>query len=136
MDKKFKILIDIDGTITHAPEFFSELTQRFAPIAEIHIVTARNIEEDNRRDCETEKYLKSNNIHFDHLVFASEKALYCVKNGINIVFEDVDEYFKELPDSILVFKIRETHNYDWKTRRWIYDDRTGVHIEDIPMGEN
>ena len=131
MTKKFKILVDIDGTITYAPEFFAELTQRFAPIAEIHIVTARYQIEDEENNDETEKLLRDIGVHFDHLVFTSEKALYCIEKGIDIVFEDVDEYFKELPENILVFKIRETHNYDWGTYRWVYDDNTGVHIADL-----
>jgi len=129
--KKFKIVVDVDGTITHAPEFFAELTQRFKPIAEIHIVTARYQIEDESRGNETEKWLKEIGVHFDHLVFTSEKALYCIEKGIDVVFEDVDEYFKGLPEDVLVFKIRETHNYDWRTHRWVYDDETGVHIQDL-----
>ena len=129
--KQFKILIDVDGTITQAPEFFAALTQQFALIADIHIVTARFEQEDRALGNETKKQLREWGIKYHHLVFTSDKALYCIENGINIVFEDVDEYFKGLPESVTVFKIRETHNYCWKTHRWVYDESTGVDIYDV-----
>lgn len=124
-------MLDIDGTITHAPKFFAELSQRFKDIAEIHVVTARDEESDKEYDPNTVEELAALGIHYDYLVFTCEKAVYCIQKNINIVFEDTDEFYQNLPKEVLVLKIREEHNFDWISKRWIYDKETGVDIEDL-----
>ncbi len=133
--KPFRIMLDIDNTITYAPEFLAELTQRFKDIAEIHIVTARCPDRDKEESPNTAEELAALGVHYDHLVFTCEKAVYCIQKNINIIFEDSDEFFQNLPKEVIVFKIRETCNFDWKSKRWIYDDKTGVHIGDLPFGD-
>jgi uncharacterized HAD superfamily protein len=129
--KKLRIMLDIDGTITHAPQFFAEFSQRFQDIAEIHVVTARRPDRDKDESPNTAEELAAWGIHYDHLVFTCEKAVYCIEKKINIVFEDTDEFYQNLPKEVLVFKIREEWNFDWQSKRWVYDDKTGVHIEDL-----
>jgi len=40
-----------------------------------------------------------------------------------------DEYFLELPEEVVVFKIRETWISNWEERKWVYDERTGRGID-------
>ena len=51
-----------------------------------------------------------------------------VGDEITIYFDDTDEYFLNLPESVTVFKIREPGNFDFETHRWVYDDRTGQRL--------
>ena len=129
MTDKLKILLDLDGTINYAPNFFSQFTRAMKDIAEIHVVTYRL---DHQKD-ETVAELANLNISYHHLVLTKEKLEYALTKGINVVFEDTDEMFKYMPESILVMKVRETDNFDFKSRRWVYDDNTGIHIDDVPV---
>jgi len=48
-----------------------------------------------------------------------------VEQGKRVYFDDMDEYFLELPEEVVVFKIRETWISNWEERKWVYDERTG-----------
>ena len=123
-----RVMLDIDGTITHAPDFFKMFSQLFINVAEVHIVTGRY--HDDHAEL-TLKELDEYGIKYHKAIFTQNKLRYVIEEGINIVFEDVDEYFLNMPEGVVVFKIREEDNFDWSRMKWIYDDKTGIHIEDV-----
>lgn len=92
-------------------------------VAEIHIITNR--EQTKGSELNTRKDLKDLGIHYDCLEVTDDKAEYIQKNGITIYFDDTDEYFLNLPESVTVFKIREPWNFDFENRKWLYNDKTG-----------
>lgn len=122
--KMMRIAVDIDGTITSAPDFFQMMTQTLSQVAQIHILTARD---PNCRE-ETISELVELGVMYDKLAITHEKVSYCINKKINVLFEDTDEYFSKLPPEVTVFKIREDFNFCWNSGRWIYSDKTGVHI--------
>ncbi len=118
-----KIGIDLDDCITYAPKFFSLLTTSMKGKAEIHIVTNR--EKSSASEENTRRGLERIGIHYDFLKITGEKSKYILEQGIRVYFDDTDEYFLEIPEGVVVFKIRETWNFDWEERKWVYDERTG-----------
>ena len=124
-NSKLKIGIDLDDTITASIEsinFFSLITNLLKEKADIYIITNRIDEKPPK------KILEDFNIHYDYLILTGKKTEYIIENKINIYFDDTDEYFLELPESITVFKIRESGNFDFNEHKWIYDKRTGIDI--------
>jgi hypothetical protein len=125
--KELRILLDLDGTITHDPKFFSIFCVAMQSVAEIHVVTHRPEEQ----QYETEEELKALGIRYDYLTLTPDKLAYALDKGINVVFEDFDHYIKYMPANITCFKIREKDNWHSKSRRWIYNDTNGIHEEDL-----
>ena len=121
-----KIAIDIDGTISVCPTFFSALTNALKGKTEIFILTNRDPSKKSRR--ETEKELEKWGIWYEHLIFSGQKSQVILENGIQVVFENEDEQFHDLPKSVLVLKVREPGNFDFEKGKWIYDKRTGYEI--------
>ena len=122
-----KIGIDLDDCISYRPDFFKLLTNSMKDVAEIHIITNREL------ILEAEKYtkeqLKELGIHYDYLRITAEKSNYILENGISIYFDDTDEYFLDLPETVTVFKIRESCNFDFEEHKWVYSNRTGRNID-------
>jgi hypothetical protein len=44
------------------------------------------------------------------VVFTADKVKYIVEQGVAVLFEDYDENFLELPESVCVCKVREREN--------------------------
>jgi len=122
--KKWKLALDIDGTITSNPDFFKDLTEKFKDIAEIHIITFRS----KKYQFETIRQLQEFGIIYDYLVFVENKKEYIVEKGITIYFDDMDEFINDLPESVTVFKIREQGNFDYEQQKWLYNNKTGRNI--------
>ena len=120
-----KIAIDIDGTITYCPEFFKKLTNLFFNNSEIHIITARS----DNYDANTIKELEELNIKYHFIYFGFDKMNYVIDKGIEIVFEDMDEFSNNMPKNVTVFKIREEFNFNWIENKWVYSDKTGINID-------
>lgn len=123
-----KIGIDIDNTINASNQsalFFQLITSTLD--AEIHVITNRDTRDQSRQ--ETIQELKSLNINYDELVITANKYDYIINNNINVYFDDTDEYFIDLPESVTVFKIREPGNFDFDQKKWIYGDKTGMNID-------
>ena len=121
-----KIAIDIDGTISVCPQFFSALTNALKGKTEIFILSNRDPSEQSRR--ETEKELERWGIHYEHLLISGQKLEFILENGIHCFVENEDEQFQYLPKSVLVLKVREPGNFDFKTGKWIYGRKTGYEI--------
>ena len=120
------IAIDLDDTITYAPETFAALTQMLGRKNYIYIITNRN--PDTRAN--TVKELEDFRIVYDNLILTADKKKAILENEIDIFFEDTDEYFLDLPEEVLVFKIREPGNFNFAEKKWIYGNKTGINIDD------
>ena len=124
MDKKeIKIGIDLDNCITaddNSREFFRIICHLLHPEYEIHIITNRDETDRN----ETVKELEELGIQYTKLVITAEKAKYILNEGINIYFDDCDEYFIELPQTVAVFKVREEFNFSFSDKKWYGSKKT------------
>lgn len=123
-----RIGIDLDATITASPQsmtFFRLLTHSLKGKARIHIITDRELGYED----ETRKELEGFGIRYDVLVHTSEKADFILKNGISIHFDDVDDYFLGLPESVTIFKTRVPDNFDFAKKKWIYEEDTGYMVD-------
>ena len=126
-----KIGIDLDNTINENSttiSFFSFITNAMKGKWEIFIITNRDNSEKSKQ--ETIKELNEHNIYYDELVITSDKHNYIIKNNINVYIDDTDENCLKLPESVVVFKIREGGNFDFEEHKWIYGDKTGINIDD------
>jgi len=95
-------------------------------VAEIHIITNREQTQESETNIRNE--LDELGIFYHHLAITGDKADYILNNGITVYFDDTDEYFINLPESVRVFKIREPWNFDFENHVWNYNNRTGQHI--------
>jgi hypothetical protein len=127
---KLKIGIDIDNTIDASKtsvNFFSLFTNAIRHVAQIYIITNRDPGEDSRADTMSE--LDMFGIYYDELIITAEKSQHILQLGVDVYFDDTDEYFLDLPESVAVFKIREFGNFDFKEHKWLYGDKTGINID-------
>jgi hypothetical protein len=123
-----KIGIDLDDCITYSPQFFRLFTTAMKGVAEIHIVTNR--EQTPASEANTKDELQTLGIQYDHLKITGEKAKYILEKGITVYIDDCDEYYLELPESVTVFKIRESMNFDFdEHHKWVYSNKTGINID-------
>lgn len=123
-----KIGIDMDDCITYAPQFFHLFTHAMKAVAEIHIITNR--EQSPASEAHTKDQLKTIGIHYDHLKITPEKSKYILERGITVYIDDTDEYFLTLPESVTVFKIRESMNFDFEeNHKWVYSNKTGINLD-------
>ena len=58
------------------------------------------------------------NISYDKIVITDDKPQYIKDNNILVVFENEDESMRGLGKEILVLKVREEGNYNFKTYKW------------------
>lgn len=122
-----KIGIDLDNTITATPQFFELLTNLTEGKAEIHIITAR----EPGTEAEVDRELKYLGIRYDYIAITRKKQSYIMSKGIEVYFDDTDEYFQHLPESVNVFKIREPGNFCYETHRWFYGNKTGINVDEV-----
>jgi hypothetical protein len=121
MDKKLNISFDLDGTLNGTDsKFFQVITHLLYPQANIYILTSR----EPGTEPEIQNELSELNILYDKIIITDEKTAHVKKLGITVVFENEDEQFQTLPKEILVLKVREDGNYNYKTGRWIGSKRT------------
>ena len=111
-----KIALDLDNTITAYPLFFSLFSKAMKQVGcQIYIITNREPNTENEIKNELDK-LK---ITYDFIKITANKADYILEQKINVFFEDTDEYFIDLPQEVLVLKIREAGNFNFEQRKWI-----------------
>lgn len=116
-----KIGIDLDGTITAYPKIFELFTESWKSFGhEIHIVTDRK----EGTEDQVQKLLEECRISYGHIKITGNKAAYIMQEGIEVLFEDTDEYFLGMPESVCVFKIRELYNFDFSAKKWIVSEKT------------
>lgn len=121
-----KIGIDLDNTINCSDKtanFFSMFTKSMKESgAIIYIITRR--EQSKKSYEETIDELNRLNIYFNHLEITDKKSEFILKNNIDIFYDDTDEYFLDLPENVIVFKIREDGNFDFKEKKWVVSEKT------------
>ena len=123
-----KIGIDLDDTITYCKPFFSMMTNAMQDMVEIHIITNR--EQTPENEVTIRKELDEFGIRYHHLAVTDSKAEYILREGITVFFDDTDEYFLSLPESVAVFKIREPWNFNFENHVWLYNDKTAQYISE------
>lgn len=117
-----KIAIDLDATITMYPKVFSAFSKAFKTAGhEVHVVTDRVPGTEN----DVIKMLDEFDIAYDYIHIAKDKASYILRQGIEVLFDDTDEYFTKLPETVAVMKVRGHYNFDYENRRWICFDQSG-----------
>lgn len=114
--QRLRIGIDLDDTITYSPEFFSAMTRAMISTTEIHIITNRERTAASRAN--TVQELEDLGVAYHHLEITADKAEYIGRHGITVYFDDTDDYFLQLPETVTVFKIREPWNFDFENCRW------------------
>jgi len=116
MEREIKIAIDLDGTISEYPEFFKLFTKAMSQAGcEIYVVTDRPA---GAEEIVAEE-LRGYGITYDEIKITGWKSRYILKEGITVLFDDVDDYFVDLPAEVAVFKIRQKYNFDFVGRKWI-----------------
>ncbi len=124
-----KIAIDLDNTITASKEsieFFEILTRLLIPEHKIVILTNRK----PGKEQEIADELDYLGIEYSEIVITANKAQYIKDNRISIYFENEDEYFLELDESVTVFKVREDGNFDYAEKKWIGSRKTTKLIDE------
>ena len=124
-----KIAIDLDNTITASKdsiEFFRIITHLLRAEHSIYIITNRepNTEQQIAEELD---YLC---IDYNEIVITPDKAKYIKENNINIFFENDDNYFLEISESVLVFKIRESGNFSFSEKKWLGNKKTTKMIDE------
>jgi hypothetical protein len=110
-----KIAVDLDGTISEYPAFFKLVTSAMARAGcKIYVITDRPPGTEAHVGRELERY----GITYHTIKITSEKARYISSEGISVLFDDIDEYFMDLPEEVAVFKVRQKYNFDFSRKRW------------------
>jgi hypothetical protein len=119
-----RVAVDLDNTITapHSAEFWQVLTELLIPEHEIYIISDRD--KDPETKIKTKEELASLGIRFTELIITEKKATAIEQLGITVFFEDTDEYLRDCPEDVLVFKVREPGNFSFAKKKWIGSERT------------
>ena len=88
---------------------------------QVHILTNRpkGTEDEIRGE------LDACGVSYDVVKITADKAKYIQDQEIDVFFDDTDEYFIDLPDTVAVFKPREPGNFDFDQKKWVYGPKTG-----------
>jgi uncharacterized HAD superfamily protein len=117
--EEMKVALDIDGTISEHPEFFSLLSSALR--AARHYVLVLTYRDQNHIEA-TKAQLARWRIEFDELVIAQsleDKARLCAIHEVDLFFDDQDECITAVPERTLVCKVRNGGNFTFDRRRWI-----------------
>ena len=124
-----QIAIDLDHTITASEqsiEFFSIFTHLLINEHKIFIITNR----EPNSEQEVAEELDYLGIDYNEIIITANKAQFIKEQGISIFFENEDEFFLEIPESVTVFKIRESGNFDFSEKKWITSKRNSIFIDE------
>lgn len=116
-----KIAVDLDGTISEYPEYFRLFTEAMSRAGcRIYIVTDREA----GTEAQVAEQLEGYGIRYDVIKITGYKSRYIIQEGIEVLYDDTDIYFADLPAEVAVFKIRQKYNFDFEKKKWI-DNRQG-----------
>jgi len=120
--------LDIDGTITEHPEFYSHLSQSWTA-GDVYIVTYRP------PDRETDaKELESFGIKFKEILYAKNedsKAELCEQHDIKVLFDDDPQFLVHCRQPMLALLARNKHNFDYKNKQYLFTEYSGrLNLED------
>lgn len=111
--------LDLDGTITDAPEFFALLAKTWD--GPVYIITYR----DNKEQAEKDAAELGVNAEVVLVNSFAEKAVKIRELNIKVFFDDMDEVITHIPEDVTVFKVRNGGNYDYDDGKWLYSRHTG-----------
>jgi len=112
---RLKIGVDLDGTISEYPGFFSLFTRVMAEAGcRIYVITDRLL----GTEADVVSELGKHGITYHVIKITSDKAKYILDEGVDVLFDDQDEYFLELPEEVAVFKVRQKYNFDFNRKKW------------------
>jgi uncharacterized HAD superfamily protein len=117
------VALDIDGTISEHPQFFAVLS--VALRAAGHRVIVLTYRDPERADA-TRAQLAGWGVAFDELVIAGSlaaKGALCAAHGVDLFFDDQDECITDVPEGVLVCKVRNGGNFNFATGRWVSTSR-------------
>lgn len=110
-----KIGVDLDGTISEYPGFFSLFTKAMAEAGcRIYVITDRML----GTEADVVSELRKHDITYHVIKITSDKAKYMSDEGVSVLFDDKEEYFLELPEEVAVFKVRQRYNFDFSRKKW------------------
>jgi uncharacterized HAD superfamily protein len=114
-----KVALDIDGTISEHPEFFAVVSVALRAAGHrVLVLTYR----DQASVQATKEQLARWGVQFDELVIAASlegKGELCAAHGVDLFFDDQDECIANVPERVLVCKVRNGGNFDFRGRRWL-----------------
>ena len=116
-----KLGLDLDGTITRYPEFFSKLSHIWDD--DVYIVTFRY---PNREA--VEDVLREHNIKYTDIIFAKNedsKAEECRRLGIGVFFDDDPDFLVHFKKSATVFLVRNEDNFDYEKKQFLFTEYSG-----------
>ena len=109
-----KIGLDLDGTITQHPQFFSKLSHLWD---DVYIITARTGTHRERDEQELTKL----GIKYKDIIYANadddSKAKAIKELGIEVFFDDMPEFLVHIDKDVACFLVREDYNFDYKNKQ-------------------
>lgn len=121
LSTELPVVLDLDGTITDYPEFFSIFSKTWP--FKVYVVTYR--EDKIRAELDAKRF----GIEYDDLICVKKldgKAAEVKRLGAKVIFDDMDECLYNIPDDILVLKVRNGGNFE--DGKWLYSADTGVQL--------
>ncbi len=119
MKRVLTLGLDLDGTITDAPQFFSAWTHSWP--GRVVIITYRTDREKTIRD------LEQHEIRYDDLVLVDRmdgKAAVIAEYGVTMYVDDQPEILKNVPAGVNVMLFRNDGNYDFGDEHWMLSQQT------------
>jgi len=116
----FTVGLDLDGTITDAPKFFSAWTHSWP--GRVVIITYRNDREKTMAD------LEQLEIRYDDLVLADRmdaKAAVIAELGVTLYVDNQPEMLKNAADHAGVTLFLSIGSFDFGDQRWMLSQETG-----------
>jgi len=112
--------LDLDGTITEAPEFFKMLSEIWPNY--VYVITYRSDYEKAKKDVD------SYGINYEELILVDsfeKKAEVIVEKEIGVYFDDQPEMLKNITKGVQVMLVRNEGNFDFRDKRWVMSNITG-----------
>lgn len=120
-----KIAVDLDATITMYPKVFSAFSKAFRAAGHVVYVVTDRVP---GTESEVTAMLEELEIGYDFVRITKDKAAFVQEQGIEVLFDDTDRYFLDLPADVAVLKVRGHYNFDYTHRKWLYTDESGKQV--------
>jgi hypothetical protein len=121
MREKMKLALDLDGTITRYPEFFSKLTHLWDD--DVYVITFRSNLESSVEDC------RRYGIKYHEIIVANKdddsKGKEIERLGIEVYFDDMPEFIVHAKKNVASFLVRNEDNFDYKEKQFLFSKYTG-----------
>ena len=116
-----KMALDLDGTITRYPEFFSKLSHLWDD--DVYVITFRVDMQGSVEDCH--RY----GIKYKEIILANKgddsKAKEIERLGIEVFFDDMPEFLNHASKNVAAFLVRNEDNFDYREKQFLFTKYTG-----------